>query len=171
MNGSRWRRSLVVLAGVLAGFGLALTSPTVAGGGNRGGEPPSRIERERSKRLENANAGDPNIKSRRGPVRRNAAVQAPMAKRSRSEQRRSTSRQIRYGTVVADNWTDWPIDIYIDGQYRGTVPDWGELTRDVVAGTTTIYGRCEFDDGTVYTWGPRVFELSPGGFYTWRLDP
>jgi hypothetical protein len=72
--------------------------------------------------------------------------------------------------VTADNYTSWWIDIYVDGTYRGQVSPWGAGTVNAGIGGTTLYGRAEFNDGSVKTWGPRQFLCTSDGRFNWRLD-
>lgn len=57
-----------------------------------------------------------------------------------------------WGGVLIDNRTNLIVDIYLDGVYRGTVGPWGDMYREVVAGTTNVYCRAEYDDGSYDSW-------------------
>lgn len=41
--------------------------------------------------------------------------------------------------VYFDNYTGYYVEIYIDGNYQGTMAPWSDLTRVVEGGYTTIY--------------------------------
>ena len=49
-------------------------------------------------------------------------------------------------TVYFDNYTSLYIDVYMDGDYYGTVSPWGASTFSVGSGYTTIY--CKSAGGT-----------------------
>lgn len=68
-----------------------------------------------------------------------------------------------------DNRTPWLARIYVDGNYRGTISQYGDLVGLTGNGATSLYAVAPFDDGSVRTWGPRVFNCSAGGSYTWQV--
>jgi hypothetical protein len=74
--------------------------------------------------------------------------------------------------IRIDNRTNYTIHrIYIDGRNWGTVGRYGDsIARDVQAGGTRVYAEADFTDGTTRSWGPRVFQCSAYGTYTWHLD-
>jgi hypothetical protein len=72
--------------------------------------------------------------------------------------------------VTADNYTPWIIKVYVDGDYRGAVGRYDELSVLAISGTTRVYARADFTDGTVKTWGPRTFYCESGESYTWKLN-
>lgn len=75
----------------------------------------------------------------------------------------------QYSDVVIDNWTNYYIDIYINGNYRGTVSPWDKRTTWAIPGTNRLYAKAPFTDGTYYYWGPH--ETYTGYSYTWKLNP
>jgi hypothetical protein len=70
-----------------------------------------------------------------------------------------------------DNRTPWLMRVYVDGNYRGTVSAYGDLVGLTGDGPTSLYAAAPFDDGSVKTWGPRVFNCSAGDVYTWQVTP
>jgi hypothetical protein len=70
-------------------------------------------------------------------------------------------------TVNFDNQTDLFTKTYIDGVYAGTIRPFGGLTAPAAAGSTTLYARAEYDDGSADAWGP--IRISCKTKYTWRL--
>jgi hypothetical protein len=70
-------------------------------------------------------------------------------------------------TLHIDNQTKWYIKIYNNGDYMGTVAPYGDNYYDAETGTHTLYGRADFDDGSVTRWGPRTVYIDDD--YTWTL--
>jgi hypothetical protein len=66
-------------------------------------------------------------------------------------------------TFHVDNHTHFVIDIYVDGHYKGTVSDMGDIyINDRTGGEYTAEG---FAPGTDLHWGPRHFTTP----FTWKL--
>lgn len=62
-----------------------------------------------------------------------------------------------------DNHTDYAVDIYVGGNYKGTVSPYGDLyIEDATGGEYTATASAP---GTGFTWGPRSFTTP----FTWRL--
>lgn len=57
-------------------------------------------------------------------------------------------------TVYLTNNTDYEIDIYIDGKYRGTTGESGTTYATTGSGSTRVYARADFEDGSYLYWGP-----------------
>ncbi len=74
-----------------------------------------------------------------------------------------------YCRVGIDNWTGWYIRVYVDGTYRGTIAPWDESHCYTGSGPTKIYAVAVFEDGSRFTWGPRVVNCSRA--YNWELHP
>ncbi len=85
----------------------------------------------------------------------------------------STSRGDVYGPdysdVVIDNWTGYYLDIYINGNYRGTVSPYDKKVTWAIPGTNTLYAKAVFNDGSYLYWGPQP--TYTGYSYTWKLVP
>ncbi|MGH9773508.1 MAG: hypothetical protein ACRD50_01005 [Candidatus Acidiferrales bacterium] len=71
--------------------------------------------------------------------------------------------------VHVDNRTEWLIQVYVDGNFVGTVNRFGDLIGITGNGPTSVYAVATFVDGPDHYWGPHVFSCSAGGSYTWRL--
>lgn len=69
-----------------------------------------------------------------------------------------------YCKIWLNNFTAYTIDIYVDGEYAGTLPPWIKKYTWAVAGKTQVYS--ESVGGTVY-WGPSYFDCKFE--YTWNL--
>jgi hypothetical protein len=63
-----------------------------------------------------------------------------------------------------DNYTGYTIDVYIDGDYKGTLPPWEKQYTWAIAGKTKLYA---ITVGGTYSWGPYYFDCDYE--YTWRL--
>ena len=75
----------------------------------------------------------------------------------------------QYSDVVIDNWTDYYIDVYINGNYRGTISPWDKRTTWAIPGENRLYAKATFRDGSYLYWGPK--ETYTGYSYTWKLNP
>ena len=69
--------------------------------------------------------------------------------------------------VTFDNHTDLITKTYIDGRYAGTIRPFGELSASTVPGSSVLYARAEYDDGSADAWGP--IRISCRTKYLWRL--
>jgi hypothetical protein len=69
--------------------------------------------------------------------------------------------------ITFDNDTDLITRTYIDGVYSGTIRPFGELSASAVPGSTVLYARAEYDDGSADAWGP--IRVSCRTKYLWRL--
>ncbi|MCD4683585.1 MAG: hypothetical protein K8R86_09915 [Bacteroidales bacterium] len=69
-----------------------------------------------------------------------------------------------YCKVIIDNWTGYSIDVYVDGDYAGTVAAWSDGYTWAIEGKTQLYA--ETVGGTVY-FGPTYVDC----YYehTWKL--
>ncbi|PYT03455.1 MAG: hypothetical protein DMF60_18320 [Acidobacteria bacterium] len=105
---------------------------------------------------------DENIKQDRTANDPNAKIEAPPEKGG-AKSRQASCR------VHIDNHTPWYIDIFTDGNYRGQVSPFGDSYGWVGCGSTTLYGRATFTDGSTQSWGPQVYFV--GGTFTWFLTP
>jgi hypothetical protein len=52
--------------------------------------------------------------------------------------------------VIVDNWTGYAIDIYVDGEYAGTVAAWSDGYTYAVEGKVKLYGK---STGSSHEWG------------------
>jgi hypothetical protein len=71
--------------------------------------------------------------------------------------------------VHFDNRSSLFVATYADGSYRGELAPWGDVYTYVIAGSTRLYARAGFTDGSVSTWGPRTIDCPAGGSYQWML--
>jgi hypothetical protein len=71
--------------------------------------------------------------------------------------------------VIIDNWSGYYVDIYVNGNYRGTVAPYDKRVTWAIPGTNTLYAKALFDDGSYIYWGPKT--TATGYEYTWKLNP
>lgn len=74
-----------------------------------------------------------------------------------------------YSDVVIDNWTGYYVDIYVNGNYRGTVAPWDKKVTWAIPGSNRLYAKAVFNDGSYLYWGPKA--TYTGYQYSWRLNP
>ena len=72
--------------------------------------------------------------------------------------------------IVADNWTPWKVQFYLNGDLQGMISPYGALSGVTFSGPTVVYARADFTDGTYTTWGPQTFQCSGEGIYRWKLE-
>jgi hypothetical protein len=72
--------------------------------------------------------------------------------------------------VHVDNHSPYYVQIFVDGDYSGTVAPWGDYYAHTGSGATSLYGRALFDDGSVYTWGPQAVRCPANGWFLWQLN-
>ncbi len=98
-------------------------------------------------------------------VRGEPGEQAPSQKAEAGTMSRGSSNcQVHF-----DNRSSLFVATYADGTYRGELAPWGDVYTYVIAGSTRLYARAGFTDGSVSTWGPRMVECPAGGDYQWML--
>lgn len=104
---------------------------------------------------------DPNVKTDVEINVRNKSsdVVSPLAK---------TPRQQQLCAITFDNQTDLFTKTYIDGRYSGTIRPFSEVSTGAVPGSTMLYARAEFDDGSADAWGP--IRVNCRTKYRWRLS-
>jgi len=115
--------------------------------GTTGGNPKRKTTtKSQGQKPQTGQAGgtDTNIKTARGANAKNAAVPAPEAKGG-PKSRATVCR------IHVDNRTPFVIDIYADGEFRGTAAPWDDLYGWVETGAR-LYARADFDDGTYLYW-------------------
>jgi len=71
-----------------------------------------------------------------------------------------------YCDIHVDNRTPWHVDVYMDGDYAGTVGTYGDV-YGTIHNRAVMYAVADFDDGSRLTWGPRA--LSCSSSTTWTL--
>lgn len=116
--------------------------------GTTGGNPKGAKAQGQKPQTGQAGTPDTNIKTARGANSKNASVPAPQAKGG-PKSRAAGCR------IHVDNRTALVIDIFVDGEYRGTAAPWDDLYGWVESGAR-LYARADFDDGTYLYWNGAV---------------
>src|SRR5262245_18477808 len=121
-----------LLAGILA---TAIWSVSVQAGyvwaqGAQGKQQPAQQSGNKAsdKATKGRGGADPNIKTESG---KNVAAQEPAAPPKKGG---AQGRGVFDCWVTYDNYTPWYIDVFADGNYRGTVAPFGDITVNVGAG-------------------------------------
>ncbi|HUI42229.1 MAG TPA: hypothetical protein VL523_09685 [Terriglobia bacterium] len=117
-----------------------------------------------TKAASRSGGADPNVKS--DSDKNNPNLKAPVPANKGGKTR--GAGPLPCGVHV-DNRTPWFVRIYVDGDYRGTVNQYGDLVGITGNGPTNVYAVAVFDDGSQKYWGPHVFNCVAGDSYTWRL--
>jgi hypothetical protein len=92
-------------------------------------------------------------------VRKKPSDVAPPAKRPAQQQ---------VCAITFDNQTELFAKTYIDGRYSFTIRPFSEVSTVAVPGSTMLYARAEFDDGSADAWGP--IRVNCRTKYRWRLS-
>lgn len=108
---------------------------------------------------------DPNIKDSKETNDPGAQMDAPPSKGG------ATTRGGGYCEVQFDNRSRWYIKLFVDGSYRGTLSPFGDAVVFVQSGSTSVYARADFEDGTFYRWGPSTYSCGPGQYIPFRMLP
>ena len=104
---------------------------------------------------------DENIKSRSVENKADERMPAPASKGGEEDKERGGC------LLIADNWTPWKVQMFVDGQYVGLVAPWGAASGNYAAGRHNLYAVASFYNAPDITWGPH--RMSCRGSYTWQL--
>jgi len=137
---------------------LALATPSWAQ--TQAGEQGKDTEEKSDAQKSRGTGQDENIKNRSV---KNDPANAPQAPPEKGGEK--TRGALCYFSV--DNRTPWKIQVFVDGDYVGLVPSWGNANGTYSPGTHVVYGLAEFSNGPDITWGPN--SISCSGKHTWRL--
>jgi len=167
------RASLVVIAGLVFLLFLATTSQHASPQNmNSSTSKPSaqkgkpKVTELKATKGDTSRGGeDPNIKQGKETNDPNASIDAPAKKGG------ATTRGGGYCEVQFDNRTKWYIKVFVDGNYRGTLSPYGDAVVYALPGSTSVYARAEFDDGTYSYWGPSSYSCGPGQYIPFRMMP
>lgn len=67
--------------------------------------------------------------------------------------------------VYINNYTPYAVDIYVDGEWMGTISSYSSAYTYAYSGRTKLYGKSV---GGTYYWGPSYFDCA-GQDHTWNL--
>ena len=138
----------LLLISLVALFAISTTSVNAQDTGKE-----KKVIETKATKVESTRGEDPNITADR-PTVDEAAPQPDEATRG------------DWCKVFVDNWTGYDIDIYVDGDYAGTIGSWAKEYTWAIAGETKIYGK---STGGSYSWGPFYFDCLSE--YTWKFTP
>ncbi|HLZ44180.1 MAG TPA: hypothetical protein VKQ05_00705 [Gemmatimonadales bacterium] len=152
------RRRTSLITAVLAAsavFALVSTASAQAAAQAKGSTTPAARSR--------GTATDENIKKPRAANDPAAAAIPAPANKGGNQTRGAAS------VVHLDNWTNYYIDLYVNGEFCATSGPWGDAYCLVPSGSAVLYGKANFTDGSSLTWGPRAAYVD--GNYDWKLTP
>ena len=148
-----------LLSGLLVA--LLVTSPFLTGSSTAQGKKAKSAEVKSQK--SRGEGKDENIKNKSASNDPKAKMEAPPGKGGEK------SRGAYYADITVDNYTPYKVQIYANGTYIGMVSAYGKAVTYSTPGQATLYGRADFDDGSVLTWGPSTYNFSAGDEFTWNL--
>jgi len=159
----RWLHSTLILGLALGLSASVLHSQTPAPTPAQTMAPahPKGATTKAAKSRGDANGKDENIKTPRAANDPSFKMEAPPEKGG------SKTRGGDVCRLHIDNRTRYYIDIYTDGEYRGQASPFGDLIGWVGCGETKFYGRADFNDGSVQSWGPSSYYVD--GSFVWTL--
>ncbi|HEY8226486.1 MAG TPA: hypothetical protein VIG25_14495 [Pyrinomonadaceae bacterium] len=170
------KSSLVVIAGLLLMVFLVTTNQKASSQNANSSSSNQSASKQKGKpkvtelkatRGEKSRGGeaDPNIKESKETNDPNAMMDAPPTKGG------ATTRGGGYCEVQFDNRTKFYIKLFVDGNYRGTLSPYGDAVVYALPGSTTVYARADFDDGSFSYWGPSSYSCGPGQYIPFRMMP
>jgi hypothetical protein len=110
-------------------------------------------------------ASDANIKSATVDNRRDVAEKIPVPPAKGGVRMRGGEG---WCSIRVSNSSPLHANVYVDGEFWGTTPAYGDLAGWMRCRATNLYARANFDDGSYYYWGPASVTLR--GTYTWRIS-
>lgn len=156
-----------VVLGVAFLFTMTLVTPARAADTKKEQhDTKEKVSKAKAQKARGGAGADENIKddSEKNNPDPQAAPAAPPEKGGEKTRARSACY------VSFDNWTPYLIKAYVNGVRVGTVSPWGTASGYQPGGTVILYGKAEFVDGTIMTWGPdSIYCINAG--YRWQLTP
>ena len=108
---------------------------------------------------------DPNIKTENAPNSPNENGRLPVIKGGLKTRGGGDCK------VIFGNYTDYRINLYVNGTYRGTAASYGDAYLYLAPNPETIvYARADFADGSFLFWGPESYDCGANQFVYFRLD-
>ena len=137
------------------------------------GSPPSAVDAQQNKNetATKASVGrgptssDANIKSATSDNRRDVAEKIPVPPAKGGARTRGGGE---WCSMRVSNSSPLHANVYIDGEYWGTTPAYGDVAGWMRCRAAHLYARANLDDGSYYYWGPT--SVSVKGNYTWRIS-
>ena len=149
-------RSKAAVATAVLGLVLAVGVTTTAGAQQKKNTLTSRASAGRG-----ASTSDQNIKKATATNTRGATVPAPVKKGG------VRTRGAADCALHVDNRTGLYVDLYLDGNYLGTVSPYGDSEGWIGCGSRVFYARAPYIDGSFDYWGPTTAYVS--GPFLWTI--
>lgn len=109
---------------------------------------------------------DPNIKTENAPNDLSQTARRPAAKGGLKTRRGGGDCKVIFG-----NHTDFRINLYVNGVYRGTADSYGDARLYIAPNPeTVVYARADFADGTFLFWGPESYDCGANQFVYFKLN-
>lgn len=166
---------LVALSLVLAMFALSFVQPSVAYGQEKDVKPPKADKYKQSKSVavsgEKKEAGsksgtsDSNIKQEYAENDPDTPMTVPSSKGGGGSKGAGGNCKI-----MLDNWTNYAVNIYINGVYKGILYGGNESTLYYTPGSVTIYAKAPFSDGSYYYWGPTSYTCGSNQYIYYKME-
>lgn len=150
-------RSKAAVATAVMGLVLALGVTTTAGAQGKKNSLTTRASAGRGDAT-----SDQNIKQATASNNKASPVAAPVKKGG------VRTRGSGDCALHVDNRTGLYVNLYTDGNFRGTISPWGDLEGWVGCGSTVFYARANYNDGTYEFWGPNTAYVS--GPFLWTVS-
>lgn len=168
---------LVTLSLVLAIFALSFVMPSVAYGQDMKEKPikmpktkkykkASETEVTSTKKEAGSKSGDdPNIKEEFTENDPDTPMTMPSSKGGSGAKGAGGSCKI-----MLDNFTNYAIQIYINGVNKGVLYGGNESTLYYTPGSVTIYAKAPFSDGSYSYWGPTTYSCGANQYVYYKLN-
>lgn len=170
---------LVTLSLVLAMFALSFVMPSVAYGQDTKEKP---IKMPKSKTYKKASesevtstkmeassgkgiADDPNIKQGFTENDPDTPMTVPASKGGGGSKGAGGNCK-----VLLDNYTNYAIEIYINGVNKGVLYGGNESTLYYTPGQVTIYAKAPFSDGSYSYWGPTTYSCGSNQYVYYKMN-
>lgn len=167
---------LVTLSLVLAMFALSFLMPSVAYGQKNVSTPKSRsykkassVEVNSSQKEAGSKSGDsdPNVKEGFTENDPDTPMTMPASKSSGGAGSKGAGGNCK---VMLDNFTNYAVEIYINGNYRGVLYGGNESTLYYTPGSVTIYAKAPFSDGSYKYWGPTTYDCGSNQYIYYKMN-
>ncbi len=72
--------------------------------------------------------------------------------------------------ITLDNFTNYAVQIYINGVYKGVLYGGNESTLYYTPGSVAIYAKAPFSDGSFTYWGPTTYDCGDNQYIYYKLN-
>ena len=167
---------LVALSLVLAMFALSFAAPSVAYGQNT-----MDVKTPKSKKYKQSKSVE--VKSQKKQSTGKGMDEDPNIKQGFMENDPDTPMTVPASKggggakggggnckVMLDNFTNYAIQIYINGDYKGVLYGGNESTLYYTPGQVTIYAKAPFSDGSYNYWGPTTYSCGSNEYIYYKMN-